>query len=201
MPLRRRSDDQLVADFRAGRNAAFEAIHDRYRARISAYVHSMLRRDHHAAEDVVQDVWIRAFGALRADERPMQVRPWLYRIAHNRCMDVLRRPAPVAAELDEQVEAPAGLSLGDRQRLRETVTDIQRLPDQQRSALVLRELEGASYQELAETLDVTVPAVKSLLVRARMGLAEAAEARTADCATMRRDIAGARGRMPGPRPR
>ena len=69
------------------------------------------------------------------------------------------------------------VTLGRRERLRELVVDIQNLPPQQRSALVIRELDGLSYAELAEALDTTVPAVKSLLVRARMNLAAAAEAR------------------------
>jgi hypothetical protein len=68
------------------------------------------------------------------------------------------------------------------------MADLRALPDQQRSALVIRELEGLSYEELAVTLDTTVPAVKSLLVRARLGLAEAAEARATDCTAVRRQI-------------
>ena len=57
------------------------------------------------AEDVLQDVFVRAYFALRADERPMAARAWLYRVAHNRCIDALRRPAPLPAE---QQDAPAG---------------------------------------------------------------------------------------------
>jgi hypothetical protein len=71
------------------------------------------------------------------------------------------------------------------------VADVSRLPDQQRSALLMRELNGLSYQDLAGALDVTVPAVKSLLVRARIGLVEAAEARDADCCEIRRDLLAA----------
>src|SRR5262249_20919479 len=66
--------------------------------------------------------------------------------------------------------------------------DVGRLPDQQRSALLMREIDGMSYADLAEALDVTVPAVKSLLVRARIGLVEAQEARDADCAEIRDDL-------------
>ncbi len=78
-----------------------------------------------------------------------------------------------------------------REDLRRLVTDVGRLPEQQRSALLMREIDGMSYADLATALDVTVPAVKSLLVRARLGLVEAAEARTTDCAVIREDLADA----------
>ncbi len=186
-----RSDDQLVAAFRSGDDGAFERIHDRYRERLQAFVRSMLRNDPHAVEDVLQDVWIRAYNGLRAHDREMTLRPWLYRIAHNRTMDALRGPH-TPQELPETLPARAANTaerVEGRERLREVVADIQGLPTQQRAALTLRELEGISYQEIAQALDVTVPAVKSLLVRARVGLAEAAEARAGDCTQVRRELA------------
>lgn len=178
-PLRARSDEQLVAALRAGDDEAMAVIAERYRSRLLAYVRRMSAGAD--AEDVVQDVLARAFTALRADDRPMALRPWLYRVTHNRCLDLLRRPTAVLTE-DMDLGA-ASASLGDqvagRERLRQVVADIQRLPDQQRSALIIRELEGLSYEELAEALDTTVPAIKSLLVRARMNLARMAEERAA----------------------
>ena len=177
--LRVRSDEQLVAAFRAGREDAFTVIAERYRDRLVAYASHMLRaRGQAAVEDVVQDVLIRAYRALRADSRPMALRAWLYRIAHNRCLDELRGERPTG-ELQEgmaSAEDPAA-TFGRQERLRELVGDIQDLPPQQRSALVIRELTGLPYAELAAALDTTVPAVKSLLVRARINLAAAAEAR------------------------
>ena len=179
--LRRlRSDEALVARFRAGDGDAFAVIVDRYRERLIAYARRVLR-DSDEAEDVVQDVFLRAHRALLADDRPMTVKPWLYRIAHNRCMDVLRRPLPVLDELS--VDHASALDVAGHAQAREEfgaiVADIGNLPDQQRSALLIRELEGLSYEDLATALDTTVGAVKSLLVRARVNLAEAAEARAA----------------------
>src|SRR4051794_23188265 len=144
------------------------------------------------AEDVLQDVFVRAFGALRADERPVNVRAWLYRVAHNRCIDHLRRPVPAPADVFQMSRTPLHDPVEDAQRredLRRLVADVGRLPEQQRSALLMREIDGMSYADLATALDVTVPAVKSLLVRARVGLVEAAEARSMDCATIRADLA------------
>ena len=183
-PLRAQSDEQLVAAFRDGRDDAFEVLGERYRDRLVAYARHMLRaRGQGAAEDVAQDVLLRAYRALRADSRPMALRAWLYRIAHNRCLDELRGERPTSELFEDDAVATTEdpvATLGRRERLRELVGDIQALPAQQRSALVIRELDGLSYAELAEALDTTVPAVKSLLVRARVNLAEAAEARDAE---------------------
>jgi RNA polymerase sigma factor (sigma-70 family) len=190
--LRLRSDEQLLALFRAGNEDAFGAIHDRYRQRLFAYTRQMLsagpRQD---AEDVLQDVFVRAYGALRADDREVNVRAWLYRVAHNRSIDHLRRPTPPAAEIFEMSRKPLHDPIEEAQRredLRRLVEDVGRLPEQQRSALLMREIDGMSYADLASALDVTVPAVKSLLVRARVGLVEAAEARDADCCEIRDDL-------------
>ena len=193
--LRLRSDDQLLALFRAGSDEAFNTLHDRYRQRLFAYVRQMLAsQSRQDAEDVLQDVFVRAFGALRADDRQVNVRAWLYRVAHNRCIDHLRRPIPAPADVFEMSRTPLHDPLEDAQRredLRRLVTDVGRLPEQQRSALLMREIDGMSYADLATALDVTVPAVKSLLVRARLGLVEAAEARTTDCAVIREDLVAA----------
>ena len=193
--LRLRSDEQLVALFRAGSDDAFGVIHDRYRQRLFAYVRQMLstgpRQD---AEDVLQDVFVRAYGALRADCRAVNLRAWLYRVAHNRCIDHLRRPVPPPAEIFEVSRKPLHDPVDEAQRredLARLVQDVARLPDQQRSALLMREIDGLSYADLAGALDVTVPAVKSLLVRARIGLVEAAEARDADCEEIRTSLLGA----------
>ena len=193
--LRLRSDEQLVALFRAGSDEAFRILYDRYRQRLFAYVRQMLaghsRQD---AEDVLQDVFVRAFGALRRDKRDVNVRAWLYRVAHNRCIDHLRRPVPPASEIFEMSRKPLLDPVEEAQRrddLRRLVADVGRLPAQQRSALLMREIDGLSYADLAAALDVTIPAVKSLLVRARVGLVEAQTARDTDCQEIRRDLMAA----------
>jgi RNA polymerase sigma factor (sigma-70 family) len=193
--LRLRSDEQLLALFRRGDEDAFQVIHERYRQRLFAYARQMLGGSRSDAEDAMQDVFLRAYGALRADDRPVSLRAWLYRVAHNRCIDQLRRPLPAAIDLFDLTRGP---SLQDpleqaerREDLRRLVADVRRLPEQQRSALLMRELEGLSYKELSDALVVSIPAVKSLLVRARIGLVEAIEARDAACGDIRLDIAAA----------
>lgn len=188
--LRFRSDEQLVALFRAGHDEAFRAIHDRYNKRLMAYARQMLpaRQD---AEDALQDVFVRAYSGLRSSDRQLALRAWLFRVAHNRCIDELRRPGPPAPEVLALLRSPSCdpiVEVDLRESVRRLVEDIRRLPDQQRSALLMRELGGMSYADLACTLDTSVPAVKSLLVRARLALARAAEARDTACSQIREQL-------------
>jgi RNA polymerase sigma factor (sigma-70 family) len=195
--LRLRSDDQLVALFRAGNEEAFRVIHDRYHQRLFAYARQMLSGSRQDAEDALQDVFVRAYGSLRASDRPIALRAWLYRVAHNRCVDQLRRPIPPPADVFDVSRAPLCDPLAEAERredLKRLVQDVRRLPTQQRSVLLMRELEGLPYSELAEAMNVSVAAVKSLLVRARMGLVESAEARDAACSEIRHDLSIAHGR-------
>jgi RNA polymerase sigma factor (sigma-70 family) len=193
--LRLRSDDQLLVLFRRGSDEAFTALVDRYRTRLLAYTRRMLGGSQADAEDALQDVFLRAYGALRADERPVSVRAWLYRVAHNRCIDQIRRAGPAPEDI---LAASRGTGEHDpatayerREDLRQVVSDIGDLPQAQRSALLLREIDGLSYNELAAALDMTLPAVKSVLVRARTSLAESGEARATPCAVIRLDLATA----------
>ena len=188
--LRLRSDEQLVALFRAGHEDAFRIIHDRYRQRLFAYTRQMLphRQD---AEDALQDIFVRAYSGLRANHRELALRAWLYRVAHNRCIDELRRPSPPPPEVMELLRAPASDPIAEadqRESLRRLIADVRRLPEQQRSALLMRELGGMSYADMASALGVTIPAVKSLLVRARLALGQAIAARDTACSEIRDEL-------------
>jgi RNA polymerase sigma factor (sigma-70 family) len=180
----------LVALFRAGHDDAFRVIHDRYRQRLFAYTRQMLtqRQD---AEDALQDIFVRAYAGLRANHRELALRAWLYRVAHNRCIDELRRPSPPPPEVLELLRSPVHDPIAEadqRECLRRLIADVRRLPEQQRSALLMRELGGMSYADMAGALGVTVPAVKSLLVRARLALAKALEARDTACSEIREEL-------------
>src|SRR3712207_3568197 len=105
------------------------------------------------AEDALQDVFLRAYNALRVDDRPLALKAWLYRVAHNRCIDHLRRPTPPPNEVFEVSRTPLPDPLAEAERrddLRRLVADVQRLPEQQRSALLMRELVEAGAGELQQ---------------------------------------------------
>jgi RNA polymerase sigma factor (sigma-70 family) len=183
------TDEQLVARLRQGRHSAFETLAARYQSRLLWFCWKILGSKEDA-EDALQDVFAAAFRALLADEREIQVRPWLYRIARNRCINELRRARTVGVDaLDDQHAAKGGTlveKLVSRQQFRELVDDVHALPDTQRTALLLREIDGFAYQQIATAMDTTVSGVKSLLVRARAGLRDSSAARDATCAAPRR---------------
>ncbi len=192
MPLLRlQSDERLVALIRRGHHGAFEALVARYESRLLAFCRHMLnsRED---AEDVLQEVFAAAFNAMLADEREINVRPWLYRIARNRSLNHLRRTAAIGVDSMDVHFADHGQSTGDkvfkREAFRQLIEDVQRLPETQRTALLLREMDALSYEHIAEAMETTVPSVKSLLVRARVSLAEAAEARKLTCGEVRLEL-------------
>src|SRR2546423_8179130 len=189
--LRLQSDERLVALTRRGNQAAFEALVGRYEARLLAFCRHMLgsRED---AEDVLQEVFAAAFNAMTADTRPINVRPWLYRIARNRSLNHLRRMEAVRVDSMDVHYSDNGASTADkvyeREEFRLLVGDIHELPETQKTALVLREMDALSYEQIAEAMETTVPSVKSLLVRARVSLAEAAEARLLSCDEVRIEL-------------
>src|SRR5438477_5561763 len=177
---------------RRGNSSAFTILVSRYESRLLAFCRHLLgsRED---AEDVLQEVFAAAFNAILADERPIKVRPWLYRIARNRSLNHLRRIQAIGVDSMDIHFSENGASTADkvhdREQFRLLVGDIQGLPETQRTALVLREMDALSYEQISEAMDTTVPGVKSLLVRARISLAEAAEARQLSCDEVRIELA------------
>jgi RNA polymerase sigma factor (sigma-70 family) len=189
--LRLQSDERLVALIRRGHHGAFEALVQRYQPRLLAFCRHMLGSQEDA-EDVLQEVFAASFNAICADDRPINARPWLYRIARNRCLNHLRRPQPAGQDSMDVFERDGGISTADtvhkREEFRHIVSDVQELPETQRTALLLREIDALSYDQIAEAMDTTVPSVKSLLVRARVALAEASEARLLTCGEVRLEL-------------
>ncbi len=189
--LRLQSDERLIALTRRGHHAAFEVLCSRYHARLLAFCRHMLSSKEDA-EDVLQEVFAASFNAVLADDRPINVRPWLYRIARNRSLNHLRRNTATGVDSMDIHFAENGISTGDkvlrRESFRELIADVHELPETQRTALLLREIDAMSYEQIAQAMETTVPSVKSLLVRARISLAEAAEARRLSCDEVRLEL-------------
>lgn len=194
--LRAASDERLVARLRAGDERCFEVIYDRYHQPLLSFCRHMLGT-REEAEDALQQVFVAAHRQLVGDDRPLQLRAWLYAIARNRCLSVLRARRETVG-LDERTEPAAdGLALEaqvqQRQDLREILTDLARLPEEQRAALVLAELDDLSHEEIALALDVRREKVKALVFQARETLMGFRQAREADCAPIREQLATLRG--------
>ena len=189
--LRLQSDERLIALIRRGQHAAFETLFSRYQSRLLAFCRHMLGSKEDA-EDVLQEVFAAAFNAILADEREINVRPWLYRIARNRSLNHLRKASAIGVDSMDVHYAENGVSTADkvmrRESFRQLIGDVQQLPETQRTALLLREIDALSYEQISDAMETTVPAVKSLLVRARISLAEAAEARKLTCEEARMEL-------------
>ena len=189
--LRLQSDERLISLIRKGNHHAFESLVDRYQARLLSFCRHMLASKEDA-EDVLQEVFAAAFNAILADERDINVRPWLYRIARNRSLNHLRRVQPIGVDSMDVHLSESGTTTADkvhkREEFRQLISDVQTLPETQRTALLLRELDALSYDQIAEAMETTVPSVKSLLVRARVSLAEASEARSISCDEVRLEL-------------
>ncbi len=187
------SDEWLVACVRRGDTAAFEALYDRHVGELLRFCVYMLssRQD---AEDAVQATFASAYRALRADSRPVALRPWLFTIARNECLSTLRRRRPVV-ELDG--EAAPGADLVEQIELRDEVRRVfeglRDLPESQRAALVLAELHGLSHSEVGDVMGVRADQVKAFVYQARSKLVSERAARDADCREIREELATARG--------
>jgi RNA polymerase sigma factor (sigma-70 family) len=190
--MRTQSDERLVDLVRAGNHRAFDAIVHRYSKPLLRYCRRFLSTAR--AEDVVQQTFMNAYRAICADDRAIDLKPWLYRIAHNASLNALRGGAaidtePISEEIDG-VERP-DQAFERRERLANVVAAVQALPPRQRDAIVLRELEGRSYDEIATELKVSGGAVRQLLSRARMTLRAGATAVVPEWAMIRLATSGA----------
>ncbi|MGA9859492.1 MAG: sigma-70 family RNA polymerase sigma factor, partial [Solirubrobacteraceae bacterium] len=197
--LASRSDDYLVARVRAGDAAAFEAIYDRYaRGLLGFCMHMLGSRE--AAEDALQLTFVSAYRALRSGERSVSLRPWLYTIARNRCLSEIRARRDVLDVDGVAADAPQWEGLADevqrREELRELLEDVQRLPSDQRAALVLFELGDQPHREIAAVLGVSTEKVKALVFQARQGLVRGRQAREHPCADVRERLATVQSTVP-----
>jgi RNA polymerase sigma factor (sigma-70 family) len=191
--LRVASDERLVSLIRGGSDAAFEAMFERHHRAVLALCRHMLG-SHQEAEDAVQHAFLAAYRAIREGEQEIRLRPWLFAIARNRCVDVLRgrRERP----LDEAPEPSTEHLSAEVQRrddLRAMLADVARLPEDQRAALVMAEVGAASHEEIADVLGVRREQVKGLVYQARMSLTASRDARDADCCDIREQLATLRG--------
>lgn len=167
--LRAQPDRRLVDLVRDGYDGAFEEIVRRYRRPLDRFAAAIVGG---RSEDVTQDAFSKALLALRGTEAEIELRPWLYRIVRNTALNDLRDRAPVAEELDEATPGSrsAAAEAESRQEMRDLMDRLRALPEPQRAALVMRELEGLSHEEIAAALGVSGGAARQAIFRARAAL-------------------------------
>ena len=177
------SDCALVDAVRDGDDAAFEELYRRYHPRVAGFIRGMLH-DEARAEDVSQEAFFSALRRMRSTDTEINFKPWIYQIARNAAIDSYRRSSHA---VEVSMDADDGLRASDRHRLvgidggpdaalvtKERLNHLQsafdELSDVHTKVLVMRELEGMSYREIGDKLDLTRPAVESALFRARRRL-------------------------------
>ncbi len=189
------SDERLMARVRSGDEEAFGWIYDRYAGSLLAFCHHTLG-SREEAEDALQHVFVAAHKQMRSGSPPQQLKPWLYAVARNRCLSVLRARRETVA-LDDVLEPAAVADVSReaerREDVRELLADVAALPYEQREALILAEVGALSHEEIAVTLGVRKDKVKALVFQARRSLMVSREARETTCRDIQERLAVERG--------
>jgi RNA polymerase sigma factor (sigma-70 family) len=165
--LRAQSDGRLVRLVREGYESAFEEIVRRYRRPLDRFAAGMVGG---RSEDVTQDSFRKALEALRRGDAEVELRPWLYRIVRNTALNDLRDRPPAAAELVDDLVGggrSAAAEAEERAEVAALTARLRALPEKQRAALVMRELEGMSHEEIADALGVSGGAARQAIARGR----------------------------------
>jgi RNA polymerase sigma factor (sigma-70 family) len=189
IPWSRLGDEALAGRAASGNDAAFSELYERYHGPLLGYTRSILR-DAEDARDATQNALENAFRALPARDKNLPLRPWLYKIAHNEAISIMRRRRPqteLAPELEPTVPGPE-VDAEHRGRLSQLVDDLQSLPERQRGALVMRELNGLSYDEIGTALGLSNEAARRAVFDARSALHAAADGRATECVSVRHSI-------------
>jgi RNA polymerase sigma factor (sigma-70 family) len=199
-PLRLLSDDRLVRRVARGDAAAFALIAERHEQGLLRHCRAILRNEEDA-RDAVQSTFERALRALENERRAIALRPWLYRIAHNEAVSLMRRRRPTGS-LDEET-ADRGASVESRvlmsERLQQLLGDLGDLPERQSGALLMRELSGLGYAEIGVALETSEQAARQCVYEARVMLFELAKGREMGCDDVRRRVSARDGRLLRPR--
>ncbi len=201
LALRVAGDERLLRLAASGNEAAFATLYGRHHQDLYRYCRTLVRHDQDA-QDVLQTTMVRALAALQRGAPDAPARPWLFRIAHNEAVSLLRRRRP-EDDLDAVAAAggrPLEAQVSERARLRQLVADLSDLPERQRGALVMRELSGLSHEEIAQALGVGVAGAKQAICDARVSLQEFERGRAMDCGEVQRRISDGDGRALRGRP-
>jgi RNA polymerase sigma factor (sigma-70 family) len=149
---------------------------------------------HQDGEDALQRTFASAYRALLIDEREIELRPWLFAIARNECLSILRQRHPTG-ELEDAESATEGLSarVEGREDLRDLLADLRALPERQRAALLLSELGGLTHAQIAEAVAARPEQIKAYVFQARSHLIAERDARERSCLEVRAQLASSRG--------
>lgn len=190
------SDERLTRRACGGDERAFAAIFRRYHQPLYRFCLAIVGNPEDA-QDALQNTMVKVMRALPGEERQIELKPWLYRIAHNEAIDLLRRRRETR-ELDAEQAAP-GYGLAEdaatRERLRRLLTDLRELPERQREVLVMRELSGFEFEEIGAALGTSDAVARQTLYEARQSLRQMEEGREMSCDEVTRALSDGDGRV------
>jgi len=193
-------DARLARLASGGDEAAFGAIFRRYHQPLYRYCRA-ITGDGEDAADALQNTMVKAMRSLPGERRAIELKPWLFRVAHNESVSLLRQRRPAGA-LEEAtsgaVEGPE-MGLAAREDLRELMLDLSELPDRQRATMILRELNGLSHAEIASVFGTSTVAAKQAAYDGRRALQDFAKGRAMDCEAVMRAISDRDGKLLGAR--
>jgi RNA polymerase sigma factor (sigma-70 family) len=190
------SDDRLTRRAVGGDEHAFAAIFHRYHQSLYRFCLAIVGNPEDA-QDALQNTMIKVLRALPGEERKIDLKPWLYRIAHNESIDLLRRRRETRPLEVEQAAPGYGLAedAETRERLRRLITDMRELPERQREVLVMRELAGLGFEEIGSALDTSGAVVRQTLYEARLSLRQMEEGREMSCDAVTKALSDGDGRV------
>jgi RNA polymerase sigma factor (sigma-70 family) len=190
------SDDSLARRAVKGDERAFAAIFDRYHQSLYRFCLAIVGNAQDA-QDALQNTMVKVLRALPGEERKIELKPWLYRIAHNESIELLRRRRETQ-QLDPELAGP-GSGLAEeaalRERLRRLLSDLDELPERQRETLVMRELAGLGFAEIGAALGTSAAVVRQTLYEARVGLRQMDKGRNLSCEAVTKALSDGDGRV------
>ena len=193
---RRLSDERLTRRACGGDERAFAAIFRRYHQPLYRFCLAIVANPEDA-QDALQNTMVKVMRALPGEERAIDLKPWLYRIAHNESIDLLRRRRETR-QLDTEQAAP-GYGVAEdaatRERLRRLLVDLGELPERQREVLVMRELGGLGFGEIGTALETSGAVARQTLYEARQSLRQMEEGREMECDEVTRALSDGDGRV------
>jgi RNA polymerase sigma factor (sigma-70 family) len=190
------SDERLTRQAAKGDTRAFAAIFRRYHQDLYRYCMAILG-DSQDAQDALQNTMVKVMRALPDEQRQIHLKPWLYRIAHNESIDLIRSRRPLQP-LDPELAAPGfepAQRAEQRARLQHLLVDLEDLPERQRGALLMRELAGLSFAEIGTALDASPAVVRQTIYEARLNLRRMDAGRETSCDAVTRALSDADGRV------
>jgi RNA polymerase sigma factor (sigma-70 family) len=195
-PLRLLSDERLARRAAKGERRAFEAIYRRYHEDLYRFCLATTGNPQDAQE-ALQNTMVKVLRALPGEERRIELKPWLYRIARNEAVETIRRRRDTAELAPEQASAGLGIAATAeaRDRLRGLLADLDELPERQRAALVMRELAGLGFEQIGESLETSAQAARQTVYEARLGLRQLEAGREMGCDAVMRELSDGDGRV------